>query len=193
MELLIDTAGQIRCLYDECLDLSALGQVHIERNTLVLGFLDCVPAPQARDLRVRIFEYCGICQKFVRHYCRQVFVSYRSSKLAPFGQIVLHPCQPVSQTFFERVEVVSSSSAQGLVVVLVLKAVNRFLTLECRNFLDEPFVIDLVAVRPDRFNEEFFPNRKQAGHSVKKRRTECAATVPIRLKGLLNRECWSAR
>jgi hypothetical protein len=35
MELLIDTSGQVRCLYDECLDLTAIGQVHIERGSYV--------------------------------------------------------------------------------------------------------------------------------------------------------------
>lgn len=35
MQLIIDSAGAVRCLYDESVDLRALGQVHIVRASHV--------------------------------------------------------------------------------------------------------------------------------------------------------------
>jgi hypothetical protein len=35
MELLIETTGNVRCVYDETLDLNPLGQVHIQRGSHV--------------------------------------------------------------------------------------------------------------------------------------------------------------
>lgn len=35
MELLVDVTGNVRCVYDETLDLSVLGQVHIQRGSHV--------------------------------------------------------------------------------------------------------------------------------------------------------------
>jgi len=35
MELLIDTSGQVRCLYDETVDLSSIGRLTIHRGSYV--------------------------------------------------------------------------------------------------------------------------------------------------------------
>ena len=35
MDLIIDTRGQVRCIYDEVLDLAALGKVSIKRASYV--------------------------------------------------------------------------------------------------------------------------------------------------------------
>jgi len=35
MELVIDTRGQVRCIYDEVIDLTALGKVRIKRASYV--------------------------------------------------------------------------------------------------------------------------------------------------------------
>ncbi|MEX2213646.1 MAG: hypothetical protein WD768_05935 [Phycisphaeraceae bacterium] len=35
MELIVDTGGGVRCIYDEAIDLAALGQLHITRASHV--------------------------------------------------------------------------------------------------------------------------------------------------------------
>ena len=40
MELLIESTGKVRCVYDECLDLTSLGQLHIERGSHVEPTID---------------------------------------------------------------------------------------------------------------------------------------------------------
>jgi hypothetical protein len=35
MELLVDVTGNVRCIYDETLDLNSLGQLHIQRGSHV--------------------------------------------------------------------------------------------------------------------------------------------------------------
>lgn len=151
---------------------------HVVGHRLVLGFLQCVPAPQAGHGRVGAFQPPGVAQQAVGHDRGEVLQGRGGRQLPRRVQFLLGEADAPFGAAFQAVDVVAEG-AQAVAVDQVLAAVVAFLADEATDLLLQRRVLDPFAVVAHGVDEEALAIGEQHRHGVEHVGLESVAAVPM--------------
>lgn len=144
----------------------------------MLGFLQCVPAPQAGHGRVGAFQPPGVAQQAVGHDRGEVLQGRGGRQLPRRVQFLLGEADAPFGAAFQAVDVVAEG-AQAVAVDQVLAAVVAFLADEATDLLLQRRVLDPLAVVAHGVDEEALAIGEQHRHGVEHVGLESVAAVPV--------------